>query len=81
MDGLPGVFLNHLQTAYAAFRFEDKAPARDYTWFLGIFRKQFESLRGKCSLAAQTLLEAIHNGKLDITISEINPFYGTAFDN
>ncbi len=81
MDGLPGVFLNYLRFTHKSYRFGGTAGYRDFPWFLGVFRQQFETLKATCSPAAEALLGAIQSGKMVITVADSNPFHGTAFDN
>jgi hypothetical protein len=81
MGGLPGVFLNYLQTAHTEYQFEGLTGPRDYEWFVTVFRKLFKALRAKCAPAAQALLDSVRGGLLEITVGDSNPFFGTAFDN
>jgi hypothetical protein len=81
MGGLPGFFLQHLQTAFYAFQDEDDWDERDYDWFLGVFRRLFNDYRTKCAPAAEMLEEAVQKGRLEMDVSTKNPFFGTVFDN
>src|SRR5207245_11736214 len=78
---LPGVFLQHLQTAFYDYQGDDAWDERDYNWFLGVFRRLFTSYRHKCPAAAAMLEKAAEEGRLEMDVGEKNPFFGTAFDN
>jgi hypothetical protein len=79
--GLPGVFLQHLQTAFYAFQNEEDWSERDYEWFLNVFRRLFANYQGKCVPAAEMIRSAVEEGRLEMTVGSTNPFFGTVFDN
>lgn len=79
--GLPGVFLQHLDTAFRAFQDEDGWETRDYSWYLNIFRRHFERFRSKCPDAADRLVLAARHSRFEIDVKDGNPFHQTVFDN
>lgn len=81
VNGLPGVFLQHLHTSFYEYQNEDDWGERDYDWFLAVFRRLFRDYRSKCVPAAEMLENAVRNGRLEMDVGEKNPFYGTVFDN
>jgi hypothetical protein len=78
---LPGVFLHHLHTAFDDYQNDDDWAERDFDWFLSVFRRLFTNFRNKCAPAAEMLERAVRDGRLEMDVSERNPFYGTVFDN
>jgi hypothetical protein len=81
MGGLPGVFLQHLHTAFYEYQNDENWNERDYDWFLGVFRRLFTDFRNKCAPAAEVLERAVREGRLEMDVGEKNPFFGTVFDN
>ncbi len=82
LNGLPGVFLQHLHTAFDRYKDDSDFTERDYEWFVDVFRKLVAALRSRCELAVSMIEEATRNGQLHMRVTEgNNPFIGTAFDN
>jgi hypothetical protein len=83
LNGLPGVFLQHLHTAFDRFKdeVEVELAERDYDWFLNVFRQLFNRLRTRCEPAATALSLCLNAGRLEINCEKDNPFIRTAFDN
>lgn len=79
VDGSPGVFLRHLDTAFERFRDEPEWGERDYDWYLGIFRQIYESCRTKMPYAAGVIEDAVGAGQLHIDVKKGNPFHDTIF--
>jgi hypothetical protein len=79
---LPGVFLQHLFTAFDRFKDDDDFTERDYDWFIDVFRKLLNSLRTRVEPAYAAMQTALQGGGLEIPLAgEQNPFVGTALDN
>jgi hypothetical protein len=78
---LPGVFLQHLNTAFEDYKGEDGDQARDYDWFIELFRKRFERYMDLCSPATDAILQAVRNERFSITVMESNPFHNTELEN
>jgi hypothetical protein len=81
MADRPGVFLQHLQTAFYDYQSEEDFYERDYQWFVEVFRRLYSRYRASARLAAEMLEEAVKAGRLELEIKERNPFYATVFDN
>ena len=81
VDGLPGVFLQHLQTAFYVFQNESEAEVRNYDWLVDVFRREIETVRDKCSLGLQAIEEAVRGGRLTVDVTQSNPFFGTVLEN
>jgi hypothetical protein len=81
LNGLPGVFLQHLHTAFERFKDEPELAERNYEWFLNVFRQLFIRLRSRCGPAATALSQCLRTGRLEINCERDNPFIRTAFDN
>jgi hypothetical protein len=81
LNGLPGVFLQHLYTAMARFKDDDDFSERDYQWFVGVFRELMNSLRTRVEPGFVAMQAALQAGRLEIQVGELNPFVGTALDN
>ena len=78
---LPGIFLQHLKTAFQTYQDEPNWGQRDYEWFLEVFRKLFASFRDKCRPAAEALEAHIARGTVNVDVTKQNPFYGTLLEN
>jgi hypothetical protein len=81
LNGSPGVFLQHLHTAFERFKDEPDLAERDYEWFLNVFRQLFDRLRTRCEPAATALGRGLEAGRLVINCEKENPFIRTVFDN
>jgi hypothetical protein len=81
VNGLPGVFLQHLQTAFYRFQDEDDAKPRGYDWLLDVFRQHLGLLRDRCSDGYTAIEKAVSSGKLTVDVTEHNPFFGTMLEN
>jgi|GEM_PF-6795601 len=81
LNGLPGVFLQHLHTAMARFKDDDDFSARDYNWFVGVFHELMNSLRTRVEPGYVAMQAALQTGRLEIQVGDLNPFVGTALDN
>lgn len=81
VSGLPGVYLQHLQTAFYQFLNEDDLTQRDYQWLLTSVRGHLNALREKCSTGYEALENAITKGALTVDVRTHNPFYGTMLQN
>ena len=81
VDGLPGVFLQHLQTAFYRFQDEPDPLPRDYNWLLGVFRQHLSLIRDKCSDGYDAIQKAVDAGKLTVDVRDRNPFFGTMLEN
>jgi hypothetical protein len=82
LNGLPGVFLQHLFTAFDCFKNDEDFAERDYEWFLDVFRRLMDSLRTRVEPGYAAMQAALQAGQLEIPLAgEQNPFVGTALDN
>jgi hypothetical protein len=81
VGGMPGVFLQHLNTAFRKYQKEDDWEERSYEWYFTIFQEMYNLFREKCPAAASALEEAAQNDLREIDVRKANPFYGTVFDN
>jgi len=79
--GIPGIFLQHLDTAFRVYKKEEEWGERDYAWYLDIFRRIYSTFRLKCPAAAIALETAVNEQRFTIDIETTNPFYSTVFDN
>jgi hypothetical protein len=77
VDGLPGVFLKHLFTAFYHYQQESDFAERDYQWFLDVFRRRLPGWREKCSPALSVITKAIRDGARTVDVAKGNPFFGT----
>ena len=77
--GLPGVFLQHLDTAFHTYQEDDEWDARSYDWYLEAFRRRFAMFRDKCPAAAKALEDAVSNGRFEVDVEGGNPFHATVF--
>ena len=81
VNGMPGVFLQHLDTAFRVYQTEDDWGERDYEWYVDVFRKLYSQFRAKCPAAAEAIEAAVKKGQLTIDVRRGNPFNQTIFDN
>ncbi len=81
VEGLPGVFIQHLQTAFYHFQNEGQPGERDYAWFLDLFRRRLEGFRDRCRPAMEVVETAIRDGRGRVDVTAGNPFFGTVLDN
>ena len=81
INGLPGVFLQHLQTAFYQFQNEDDLLPREYAWLLDFVRRHLNLIRERCTPGYEALEKAVNEGRLTVDISAGNPFFGTMLDN
>jgi hypothetical protein len=79
--GLPGVFLQHLDTAFRNYQDEDEWGERTYDWYLGIFRRLFSRLDRSYPEAAERIRMEVRNGRQNIDMGDRNLFHKTMFDN
>lgn len=80
-QGLPGVFLQQLETAFQRYQDEPEWGKRGYDWYLNTFVRLYLAYQQKFPAAAKILEEAANAGQLQIEMAESNPFYGTPLDN
>jgi hypothetical protein len=81
VEGLPGVFLQHLNTAFYHYQNEGDPAERDYPWLLQVFLRRLPDWRDKCGKAMAAIEQAMKSGRRTVDISEGNPFFGTVLDN
>nr|VFK22818.1 MAG: hypothetical protein BECKLFY1418C_GA0070996_11285 [Candidatus Kentron sp. LFY] len=81
VDGLPGVFLQHLDTAFYQFQNEASDDARDFHWLIDVFRQRIDKFTDRCGPAVKEITQAIANNQLSIDVARHNPFFGTVLDN
>lgn len=81
VEGLPGVFLQHLDSAFYQFLNEEDPAPRDYDWFLEVFRQRIELFKQRCGPALELIRQAIHAGQMTIDVTKENPFFGTELHN
>lgn len=81
VDGLPGVFLQHLNTAFYAYQQDLDFRVRDYEWLLDVFRQEIELVREKCRPGLDAIRNAVDQGRLTIDVTGGNPFSGTVLEN
>lgn len=79
-QGQPGVFLRNLKTAFERYQAEDDWQARDFDWYLDVFRGVFHTFRQKYPEAVQALLNAVQRGAQTVDVGKENSFFGTVFD-
>ncbi|MBF0311372.1 MAG: hypothetical protein HQL56_17790 [Magnetococcales bacterium] len=80
-DFLPGVFLNHMKTAFGRYSKEEDEGTRSLDWYLTVFRDRFQSWKRKYPTSANTLEQCIRGKSGEYRVSEEDPFWGTEFDN
>jgi hypothetical protein len=81
VDGLPGVFLQHVQTAFYQYLNEDDLTPRSYEWLLASVRRHLDAFKDKCTPGYDAILEAVSKGRLSVNVAGHNPFYGTMLHN
>jgi hypothetical protein len=81
VEGLPGVFLQHLDTAFYQFQNEDSDERREFEWLLQVFRQRIDKFRNRCGPAVEAIAQAIAENQLSVSVAEHNPFFGTVLDN
>lgn len=81
VNGLPGVFLQHLDTAFYQYQNENDDAQRDFAWLQRVFENRLEKLREHCSAGVDAILTAISADRLTIDVTNNNPFFGTVLDN
>lgn len=79
-QGQPGVFLRNLKTAFERYQAEDDWQARDFEWYLDVFRGVFHTFRTKYPEAVKELLAAVNSGAQTVEVGKENTFFGTVFD-
>jgi hypothetical protein len=77
VQGLPGVFLQHIDTAFQAYRREEDWSERDYDWYVNVFRNLWTQYRNLYPQAAEKLLSAVSNEEPWIDVTELNVFRGS----
>lgn len=81
VEGLPGVFLQHLDMAYYQYQNETQWGERDYDWVLGVFRRRLDTFREKCAPGLEAIQQAINRGSLNVDVTHHYPFFGTVLEN
>jgi hypothetical protein len=81
VEGLPGVFVQHLGSAFYQYQAEPDWGERDYTWFLDLFRRRLPEWRDKCGKGLDAVQKAILAGRRTVDVTDGNPFFGTVLDN
>lgn len=81
VEGLPGVFLQHLDTAFYQYQNEPDDSPRDIAWLRKIFEQRLEQLSEHCATGVAEIRKAIDQGRLTIDVAAHNPFFGTVLDN
>jgi hypothetical protein len=81
VDSLPGVFIQHLGTAFYHYQNEAEHGERDYDWFLGVFRRRLPDWRDKCGRGLAAIEQAMRDGRRTVDVTDGNPFFGTVLDN
>jgi hypothetical protein len=80
-EGLPGVFLQHLNAAFYEFQNEDGWQQHDYAWLINVFRSHIDNFREKCGPAFAAIEKSLKEGAPNVDVSQNNPFFGTVIDN
>jgi hypothetical protein len=81
VDGLPGVFLQHMQTAFYQYLSEDDTTPREYSWLLARIRRHLDTFKDKCTPGYEAIRNAVNSGTLSVNVASHNPFYGTMLHN
>ncbi|MEO5374376.1 MAG: ATP-binding protein [Alphaproteobacteria bacterium] len=81
VQGIPGVFLQHMDTAFKSFLYEKDWGPRDYDWYLKVFVRRFTRCRDKHPDATNAIQRHVEAGRKQIDVRENNIFQSTMLEN
>jgi hypothetical protein len=81
VEGLPGVFLQHLDSAFYQFQNESDWQERSYQWLLDVFIGRLPEWRDKCGRGLAAIEKAMQENRRTVDVTEGNPFLATVLDN
>lgn len=81
LNGSPGLFLQHLKTAFQVFQFDLDSSQRGYDWLLNDFRARIEADKEHNLDGYGLIRSALRDGRLTIDVRSGNLFFGTRLEN